>query len=484
VVRVCSDANGSIAELAEALARDPMLAAQVMRVANSAHHYRGAEVTSLQRAALVLGMRALKVVALGFTLANELPQTGVAAGLDLSVYWHRSVVIGVIARSLARTVEPELAEEAFLCGLLADLGKLVLSHAIPEEYGPLVEEFGGWPTVEAERERLGFTAGEAAERMLRGWGVPELLVDGSAFAGRAAELPAGASDEARRIAPLVGLARLGTAIVFDGDHNVCIARFAVEAQRRYGLSPAEVEAVIAGLEAESHEAAASLSLELPAGASYQVLREQARDLIVSMSVDAMLALDESSRTIAELEREMEEMQSRARSDALTGLPNRAMLDSFLAQQAHQRMRAELPGQLGVILIDVDDLQRFNDMLGHDGGDAVLRSLVSALTHAARHSDLLARFGGEEFCVVVPHATPQMLLDAAERLRHAVEEHVVDLGRHGTFSVTASFGCATLTEVTSPGDVRKLLAAAGAALYEARHAGGNRVASAPHPLASS
>jgi diguanylate cyclase (GGDEF)-like protein len=478
VLRVCSDPDGSIAELADALARDPMLAGQVMRVANSAHHYRGAEVTSLQRAAMVLGMRALKVVALGFTLANELPQTGTAAGLDLGTYWHRSVVNAVVARSLARTVEPELAEEAFLCGLLTDLGKLVLTHAIPDAYGPLVEETGGWPPPEAERERLGFVASEAAERMLRSWGVPELLVEGSAFAARLDELPAGATDETRRVAAIVGLARLGAAIVFEQDHQVSIARFAVEAQRRYNLSPAEIEAVIAGIEAESRESAASLALELPSGVSYQLLREQARDLIVAMSVDAMLQLDESSRTIAELEREMEDLQTRARSDALTGLPNRAMLDSYLAQQAHQRMREDLPGRLGVILIDVDGLGRFNDLAGRDGGDTVLRTVVATLTRAVRHSDLLARFGSEELCVVVPHATPQMLADAGERLRLAIEQQEVDLGPHGRFHVTASFGCATLDEVTSPGDVVKLLAAAGAALYEARRAGGNRVAGAP------
>jgi diguanylate cyclase len=236
--------------------------------------------------------------------------------------------------------------------------------------------------------------------------------------------------------------------------------------------------VIAGIEAESRESAASLALELPSGVSYQLLREQARDLIVAMSVDAMLQLDESSRTIAELEREMEDLQTRARSDALTGLPNRAMLDSYLAQQAHQRMREDLPGRLGVILIDVDGLGRFNDFAGRDGGDTVLRTVVATLTRAVRHSDLLARFGSEELCVVVPHATPQMLADAGERLRLAIEQQEVDLGPHGRFHVTASFGCATLDEVTSPGDVVKLLAAAGAALYEARRAGGNRVAGAP------
>ena len=126
-----------------------------------------------------IGMRALKVVALGFTLSSEMPQKGVAAGLDLQVYWHRSVLNAVIARALARTVDQPVAEEAFLCGLLSDIGKLALTHAAPEEYGAVVAEAGGWPSDELERERLGFVAGEAAERLLRGWGVPEMLVLGA-----------------------------------------------------------------------------------------------------------------------------------------------------------------------------------------------------------------------------------------------------------------------------------------------------------------
>jgi diguanylate cyclase (GGDEF)-like protein len=483
VVRVCSDPKGDASTLAQALAHDPILASQVMRVANSAWHYRGSEVTTLQRAATVLGMRALKVVALGFTLANEMPRTGVAAGLDLNVYWHRSVLNAVVARSLARTVDPEVAEEAFLCGLLTDLGKLVLTHAIPEQYAPLVAESGGWPAIELERDRLGFAASEAAERVLRSWNVPELLVQGAAFAPRQIELPADTSDEARRIAAIVGLARLGAAIVFDADASVSIGRFAVEAQRRFGLSAAEVEAIIAGLERDSREAATILSLELPSDVSYKALREQARDLIVAMSVDAMLQLDESSKTIAELEREMESLQTRARADALTGLPNRAMLDAFLTQQVHQRLRDDLPGHLGVILIGIDRFGDVKDAIGREGGDAMLQSVIGVLEQQARHSDLLGRFGSEEFCLVVPHATREMLADAGERLRAAIEAHEVDLGVLGSWRASASFGCACLLEVTAPGDVVKLIAASGAALHEARKAGGNRVASAPEALAS-
>jgi diguanylate cyclase (GGDEF)-like protein len=480
-VRVCSDPDGDVGELADILARDPILAGQVLRVANSAFYYRGAEVTSLHRAAMVLGMRALKVVALGFTLSNDLPQSGVAAGLDLRVYWHRSVLNAVIARSLARSVDQPIAEEAFLCGLLSDIGKLVLTQAVPDEYAPLVEESGGWPPDGLERERLGFVASEAAERLLRAWKLPEVLVLGSAFASRPAELPAEAPEEAGRIAGVVGLAQLGAAILFADDASGPIVRFAEEAERRFGLSSDDVEALIAGLEEECGEAASMLSLELPSGVSYQALLEQARNLMVSMSVDAMLRLDETSRTIAVLEREKEELAERTRTDELTGLPNRAMLDWFLAQQVQARLREDLPDCLGLIVLGVDRLARFTDMLGNKGGDEALKAVAATLKETARESEMLCRFGREEFCVAVPHGTLETLAEAGERLRAAIAAHDVDLGAMGTWPVTGSLGCAVLPEVVVASDAAALCEAAEAQLYRARKAGGNCVAVASEPI---
>src|SRR5262249_38048647 len=161
-------------------------------------------------------MRALKIVALGFTLANELPRRGMSAGLDLGRYWHRSLVNGVIARSLARSISRTLVEEAFLCGLLSEVGKLALTHAIPDVYALVVAEGEGWPSSELELDRLGFTAGEAAEVILRGWQVPELVVVGASFADRRDAIPDDVPADARRLAELVDLARIGTGALF-GD---------------------------------------------------------------------------------------------------------------------------------------------------------------------------------------------------------------------------------------------------------------------------
>jgi diguanylate cyclase (GGDEF)-like protein len=472
-VRVCSDPDGDVGQLADVLARDPILAGQVLRVANSAFYYRGSEVTSLHRAAMVIGMRALKVVALGFTLSSEMPQKGTAAGLDLPVYWHRSVLNAVIARSLARTVDQPVAEEAFLCGLLSDIGKLALTHAAPEQYGAVVAEAGGWPTEELERERLGFDASEAAERLLRGWKVPEMLVLGAAYATRSEQLAAESSDEARRIARIVGLAQCGTAVMFDEDKAAALVRFIGEAERRFGLKQDTVETLLSSIEEETGEAAQMLSVDLPSGVSYHGLVEQARTLMVQMSVEAMMRLDETSRTVAVLERENEDLQAKAHTDGLTGLPNREMLDGYLEQQTQLRLREELPGLLGVILIEVDRLGQFTEMLGHQAGDEVLRAVSGVLRQATRAADMLGRYGRERFCLVVPHGMPDTIQDAAERLRAAVEAHQIDLGDLGQWNATASLGCA-YTKMSEPADLAKLMTAADVQLYQAKRGGGNRV----------
>jgi diguanylate cyclase (GGDEF)-like protein len=93
--------------------------------------------------------------------------------------------------------------------------------------------------------------------------------------------------------------------------------------------------------------------------------------------------------------------------------------------------------------------------------------------------MLGRYGRERFCIVVPHAMPDTIQDAAQRLREAVESHEIDLGDLGQWSVTASLGCA-YQRINGPGDLGKLMTAADAQLYQAKRAGGNRVAVAFEP----
>jgi len=174
---------------------------------------------------------------------------------------------------------------------------------------------------------------------------------------------------------------------------------------------------------------------------------------------------ENSRLFAQIER-------LASTDELTGLPNRR---TVIEELAKVRRRTRRYGRCsGVVMADVDHFKRINDMYGHDAGDIALRSIAAALSSSVRESDVVGRFGGEEFVVVLQETDLHGALLLAERLRRTVEELEIR-GPHGeVLRVTASFGVSVISPKDP--DCHSVLKRADSALYEAKATGRNRVCS--------
>jgi diguanylate cyclase (GGDEF)-like protein len=173
----------------------------------------------------------------------------------------------------------------------------------------------------------------------------------------------------------------------------------------------------------------------------------------------------AERTAA-LERANEELAALAHQDGLTGLRNRRAADERLAHELARHRRLRRP--LGVLLADIDHFKSINDRHGHAVGDAVLRAVAQRLAASLRETDLAARFGGEEFLVLLPETDRAGLARVAEKLRAAVE--ALNLEQVGT--VTTSLGGAVAED--GAGDAALLLERADQALYGAKAAGRNRV----------
>jgi diguanylate cyclase (GGDEF)-like protein len=122
-----------------------------------------------------------------------------------------------------------------------------------------------------------------------------------------------------------------------------------------------------------------------------------------------------------------------------------------------------------MMIDLDGFKRVNDQLGHDAGDLLLMDIGNALTQETRAVDLVARYGGDEFVIVLPDLSPEGAIPAAERIVEAVAR--VGRARVGEAPVTASIG---LTIAKPDDDVGALLRRADSEAYTAKRAGGNRV----------
>lgn len=164
------------------------------------------------------------------------------------------------------------------------------------------------------------------------------------------------------------------------------------------------------------------------------------------------------------------LQEAARTDSLTGLPNRRAIEEWADRQIRGAARHGYP--LWVILADLDSFKNVNDSYGHDAGDLVLQKFSEVLRATTRASDICGRMGGEEFVMVLTYVDKVDILPTVERLREQFASFVFHFGAKSA-TVTASFGVSGFSSKNCP-EFSQLLRKADEALYAAKHAGRNRV----------
>ena len=164
-----------------------------------------------------------------------------------------------------------------------------------------------------------------------------------------------------------------------------------------------------------------------------------------------------------------ELEKVTLSDFLTGLANRRKILQHIENEKNRFERQAPP--FSVILCDIDHFKKINDTHGHDCGDLVLKHIADALAGTLRKVDIIARWGGEEFLVLLPANDRQGSLIAAERLRKTIEQVKIDYDRI-VIRLTMSFGVATWTAAET--DIHEFIKKADVNLYRAKEEGRNRV----------
>jgi diguanylate cyclase (GGDEF)-like protein len=190
--------------------------------------------------------------------------------------------------------------------------------------------------------------------------------------------------------------------------------------------------------------------------------ESAQRILTGAAVEASAAL---SRAYSHREAE-----ARASTDALTGLPNRRYFDEFCALLARRRRSEDA---IGILMVDIDRFKLLNDAHGHAVGDEVLRAVAGAIAGAVREDDVPARFGGEEFAVLLRNPHLEEAVDVGERIRFAVSS--LDLSRYGVEAASVSVGVAVATAPDQP--IVDIIEQADRALYDAKRRGRDRVVAA-------
>lgn len=460
VIELVDDEDVTVRELVDVIQVDPGLAARLLRLANSAAYGRGHPVTDLQRAALLIGLRTLKLVTLGFTLRTR--ETD--GPIDSSLLWRRSVASSVLARRLAARVASDLVDDAFIAGLLSNVGKTALDD-VPA-WIKAVDEGGPWLSPAKEQAALGFTTDELTALILHGWGLPSQLSE--AIWGRRT-----GSDDGSELGSILRLADDATVLLLadDPDELARAVDAATLSAAHLGLTISEVERFVAMAGPELEDLTETFELETVDSGHIDEILQLAQARLARLSLDLASELSEEQHRHDELLQTAQELAEAASTDPLTGLPNRRTFDAFLSGQVASRLRHERPTSLGLILMDLDKFKAVNDTWGHAVGDEVLVSFSDRLSAGSRRGELAARVGGEEFGLILPDVEPGELAGAAERLRVLLDAPIETSA--GQLKVSLSLGASWVTEVR-PGIERELYETADGALYESKGAGRNRV----------
>ena len=172
------------------------------------------------------------------------------------------------------------------------------------------------------------------------------------------------------------------------------------------------------------------------------------------------------------ERVNRDLKVQALHDPLTGLYNRRAFEEIALHEVSGAARTRKP--LAVLMFDIDHFKRINDQYGHSTGDAVLKAAAEILGRSVRNEDFLCRWGGEEFCALLPRATHAQARDVAERALRAFEASPIQVGGR-QIQITVSIGIAS--ESSKCQEFSSLVELADTALYQAKEKGRNRFATA-------
>jgi diguanylate cyclase (GGDEF)-like protein len=459
IVDICRSDDVSLAEIADVLKQDPALAARILRYANGAASGARGQVASVHRATILLGALTVQTLALSFSLTSSL-QSKMVRGFDHKAYWQRSLFCAAAAQAIAKALGTGASEMLLIASLLQDVGMLALAHALGAEYTTVVDNAGKLheELVAAERLAFGFDHAAVSAWLANEWKLPQVFIE-------AAE--ASHSESTAEVAPCSGRPPSIVAPIALASHIAdifCVANVAVATQRAeaiaarlLGLSSEQLAAVLATTTENVAFGAALLDIDQGQPEKIQQVLDDARESLLALSVRSSL--------------ERQALEEISLRDPLTSLWNRAYVDRQLEALFGEATGSASP--LAVAFCDIDHFKVINDTYGHTLGDQVIRLVARRLTGGLRDdTDVVGRYGGEEFVVLLPKTPAHHARTVCERLRESVGSGTVATDSGQIVRCTISIGVA-LSDATVT-TARDLLKAADRALYAAKHGGRNRV----------
>jgi diguanylate cyclase (GGDEF)-like protein len=452
----------SLKEIADILSTDPPLSVEVLKATNSPLYGLPTKITSVPHAVNLLGISTVKSLALSFSLVKNL-QYQESGQFNHTNFWKDSLIGAVSTKLIAEKVRPDFSEDAFFLGLLQDIGTLTLINIMPKQYSLVMTEIekNGRTYQEAESQILGFNHMEIGEYLMKLWGLPDTFYTSIGYHHRPEKLVTTDSD----IQMLTKILHLSSLFIemFNSSTMSLNLGLIDHLVKNYGFADKiNVNEIGHAINRQTQHSFALFDIDLDEEKNYDELLDAAQAELANLSKEMVNELLEKRCEIESLKRQVAQ-------DSMTKLINHQHFNELLEQEISRSERYNRP--LSIIIADIDHFKSINDTFGHPVGDFVIKTVADSFRSELRESDHVARYGGDEFAVILPETPLDSALSAAEKLREAIESLKVVCDNKDIF-VTISFGVSAIptTHNISREELKKR---ADTALYEAKKQGRNR-----------
>ncbi len=469
IIELGEDPDISMRAVSEVVSIDPALSARILSIANSPLYAQRRSVDNLNQALMLLGLNATMSLALSFSLVKGLRDAPAEGTLYYDAIWRRMMIAATAARLLADRVPDYSAEDLFLAGLLQDVGILALDQVLGHKaYGKVlakVEEHED--LVAAERKKFDVDHVTVGHWLLTRWHLPQFVLDaiGTSHALTCEE----ACTPVQKAIALAS--RMADAMVGDPD-GPALARLMEVANTLFDMHGDRVAALLDDLSALMPDLESLFEMRMPDVGEREAVTEQARELLLMHNLRAQQVVNEIQAESERLQNHARRLEEQVRRDSLTGVFNRSYLNHQLKQQFHEA--ADKNTSLAVLFVDIDHFKEVNDTWGHALGDRALIGVAERIEEVLEDGQLLGRYGGEEFVILLPGANADTAVAVAERVRALLRKTPVATVNGNALHVTFSGGVAVYDAQHPFTTSGELVRAADHAMYAAKVSGRDNV----------
>lgn len=473
IINASKDPDIGLADVAAIISSDPAISSKILKIANSPLYSQRRAINNLREALTLLGFNVALMTALSFSLIQSL-KSSTNKQFNQESYWKRSILSAEIARMLGVQLGLLKLEDLFLAALLQDIGILVLGNLRNSPYQQYDEKFlKHAERVNLELDLLNVDHSQVGAWLLNSWKFPDKLVNAVKNSHSLISNVNESVEEKNLFECCLNFSGNLADIWLEDNPDELLRATQDAAELFLNMDKTEFNNLMANINRELPVIANLFEINLADEIDHGQLLDEARELLLDRSIHFIKQSEEDRRHIESITEQVKDIEKESQQDHLTKIYNRKYIDRILAEEYESANINHWP--LSLAFIDLDEFKIINDTYGHLAGDKMLVAIAEFFANNIRETDTLARYGGDEFILLLPGATSHIAQGMLTRLMELLKEKLEVEFDGDVLNSTVSIGLASHMDTNDFDTLKDFIRAADKALYKAKEAGRNCLA---------